>query len=305
MPELPEIETVARGLRTHILGKTIAAVIVHDKKKFKGTPKELKQFVIGKKISGIERRAKWLLLRLETDYAFIIHLKMTGQLLFEAGGKIGKSKVGKAVDTPTFLGGHTMEGEDAARPTFPNQHTRVEFQFTDNSKLYFQDMRRFGYVELYAPENVDPYFTGRKLAREIQDSETTFDYFTQQLSRRARTTIKAALLNQSVVSGLGNIYVDDTLHLAKIHPTRVVGTLSEKELRTIYVAAQKIINKAIELGGTSFSSFLRVDGKLGQYWEKRRVYGRTGEPCPACKTPIEKMRVAGRGTHVCSKCQKV
>ncbi len=304
MPELPEIETVARGLRTHILGKTISEVVVYDAKKFKGTPKELAQFVIGKKISGIERRAKWLLLRLETDYAFIIHLKMTGQLLFEPGSNIGKSKAGKTVDTPTFLGGHTMEGEDAARPTFPNTHTRVAFVFSDKSKLYFQDMRRFGYVELYAPSKIDPYFSDRKLALEIQDPATTFNYFKNQLERRSRTTIKAALLNQSVVSGLGNIYVDDTLHLAKIHPTRVVGTLTEKELRIIYTAARKIINKAIDLGGTSFSHFLRVDGKLGQYWEKRRVYGRTGEPCQVCKTPIQKLRVAGRGTHVCPQCQK-
>ncbi len=303
MPELPEIETVARGLRTHILGKTISEVVVYDAKKFKGTAKELAQFVIGKKIVGIERRAKWLLLRLETDYAFIIHLKMTGQLLFAPALKKrgSDSKAGSAY----FLGGHTMESDDAARPEFPNSHTRVAFVFSDRSTLYFQDMRRFGYVELYAPNNVDAYFSDRKLAREIQDADTTFEYFTQQLSRRARTTIKAALLNQSVVSGLGNIYVDDTLHLAKIHPTRVVGTLNAKELRTIYTAARKIINKAIDLGGTSFSSFLRVDGKLGQYWEKRRVYGRTGEPCQVCKTPIEKMRVAGRGTHVCPQCQKV
>jgi formamidopyrimidine-DNA glycosylase len=301
MPELPEIETVARGLRTHILGKTISEVVVYDAKKFKGTPKQLKEHVIGKKVVGIERRAKWLLLRLETDHAFIIHLKMTGQLLFEpAAGKRASATEHAAY----FLGGHTMESDDAARPTFPNKHTRVAFVFSDKSTLYFQDMRRFGYVELYAPENVDPYFTGRKLALEIQDPGTTFDYFKAQLSRRARTTIKAALLNQSVVSGLGNIYVDDTLHLAKIHPTRVVGTLTAKELRTIYTAARKIINKAIDLGGTSFSSFLRVDGKLGQYWDKRRVYGRTGEPCQVCKTPIQKIRVAGRGTHVCPQCQQ-
>mgnify|MGYP000284701361 CR=1 FL=1 len=302
MPELPEIETVARGLRTHILGKTISEVVVYDAKKFKGTPKQLKEYVIGKKVVGIERRAKWLLLRLETDYVFIIHLKMTGQLLFEpAAGK----RVRKTEPEAYFLGGHTMESDDAARPTFPNSHTRVAFVFSDTSTLYFQDMRRFGYVELHAPGKVDAYFSDRKLALEIQDADTTFDYFTQQLSRRARTTIKAALLNQSVVSGLGNIYVDDTLHLAKIHPTRVVGTLTDKELRTIYTSARKIINKAIDLGGTSFSSFLRVDGKLGQYWEKRRVYGRTGEPCQVCKTPIEKIRVAGRGTHFCPTCQTV
>ena len=291
MPELPEIETVARGLKKHILGKTIASLKLQDHKKRVASPNQIKQFVVNKKVKAIRRRAKWLIVDLTSDYSFIVHLKMTGQLLFSDG-------------TPTFLGGHTMESDTDRSALYPNKHTRVTFNFKGKRQLFFQDSRRFGYVELYPTKTVADYFKQKKLALELIDGTCTFEYFTKQLKRRARTNIKAALLDQSVVSGLGNIYVDDTLNLAKIKPTRVVGLLKPKQLKAIYLAGRTILNKAINLGGTSFSSFLRVDGKLGQYWDKRRAYGRTGEPCLNCKTLIIKTRVAGRGTHYCPRCQK-
>ncbi len=291
MPELPEIETVARGLRKHVLGKTIAALTTSDHKKKVATPKQINEFVVGKKIKAIRRRAKWLIVDLNSDYSFIIHLKMTGQLLY-------------ADKAAYFLGGHTMEADDKSRPSYPNSHTRVLFTFKDKSKLFFQDSRRFGYVELYPTDSVEAYFKQKKLALELIESDCTFSYFQTQLKRRSRTNVKAALLDQSVVSGLGNIYVDDTLNLAKIKPMRLVGTLMPAEQKAIYMAGRKILNKAIDLGGTSFSSFLRVDGKLGQYWDKRRAYSRTGKPCLNCKTPIIKIRLAGRGTHYCPNCQK-
>jgi formamidopyrimidine-DNA glycosylase len=289
MPELPEIETLARGLRKTVQGKTIKRVIVHEAKKFKGTPSELKKFVVGKKIKLINRRAKWLVLELSSGYSFIIHLKMTGQLLYQKKGK------------PFFLGGHSMSKE---QPVYPNSHTRVTFEFTDDSTLYFQDMRKFGYVELYSAEETEMYFENKKLAKEPLDTSYTLPFFTAQLLRRKNTTIKAALLDQTVVAGIGNIYADDILFTGHVHPARRVASLTAPEIKALYKASKSILQKAIASGGTSFSHYYQLDGTLGGYWKKRKVYQRTGQPCRRCKTPIEKIRCAGRGTHFCPVCQK-
>ncbi len=306
MPELPEIETLARGLRKTIQGNTIKRVVIHESKKFKGTPSELKKFVVGKKIKSIQRRAKWLALELSSGYSFIIHLKMTGQLLYHKKGQ------------PFFLGGHSMSGGtkktgplqppmDAAvyvdAPKYPNSHTRVVFEFTNGSALYFQDMRKFGYVELYSASETEKYFEQKKLAKEPLDPTYTLTYFTKQLLRRKNTTIKAALLDQTVVAGIGNIYADDTLFTARIHPARRVISLTKPEINVLYKATKLILKQAIASGGTSFSHYYQLDGTLGGYWKKRKVYQRTGEPCRRCKTPIQKIRCAGRGTHFCPTCQ--
>lgn len=289
MPELPEIETLARGLRNTIQGNTVERVIIHEAKKFKGTPTELKKFVVGKKIKSIHRRAKWLAVELSSGYSFIIHLKMTGQLLYQKKGK------------SFFLGGHSMSEE---QPAYPNSHTRVTFEFTDGSKLFFQDMRKFGYIELYSEAETEKYFEQKNLAKEPLDPTYTLSYFTNQLLRRKNTTIKAALLDQTVVAGIGNIYADDTLFTARVHPARRVISLTKPEVTALYKASTLILKQAIASGGTSFSHYYQLDGSLGGYWKKRKVYQRTGEPCRRCKTPIKKIRCAGRGTHFCSTCQK-
>lgn len=288
MPELPEVETLARGLHKHVLGKTITRVEVRDRKKFRGTPAQLRKFVLGQKIIGIERWAKWLGLRLNSQYTFIIHLKMTGQLLYDNG-------------QPKFLGGHTMGKEQTL---LPNSHTRVIFHFSDNSRLFFQDMRKFGYVELYSPTELIEYFSLKKLAFEPIQRQFTFNYFSEQLTRHPATSIKSVLLNQSTVAGLGNIYADDTCWLARIKPMRRVSSLTVTEQRAVFTASRQILREAIRLGGTSFSHFYQVDGRIGSYWAKRKVYGRTSEPCLRCKTPIKKTRCAGRGTHYCPNCQR-
>lgn len=291
MPELPEVETVARGLHTHIQGKTIKNVIVLEKKKFKGTPAQLKKYAVGKPVTAITRRAKWLILELSSGYGFVIHLKMTGQLLYQANHD----------NQGLFLGGHTMSHEKIHK--LPSSHTRVVFEFQDQSRLYFQDMRKFGYVEFYSPAEIEQYFIQKKLGLEPLDKAFTFNYFRTQLQRHSKTTIKAVLLNQSIIAGLGNIYVDDTCWQAKVKPTRLVSSLTIVEQKALFQASKKIITEAIKLGGTSFSHYYRVDGTLGQYWQKRKVYGRTGEPCIRCTTLIKKTRCAGRGTHYCPKCQ--
>lgn len=288
MPELPEVETLARGLRKYVVGKTIARVEVRERKKFRGTPSQLRRQVAGKKVTGVSRRAKWLCLELASHYCFVIHLKMTGQLLYDNG-------------QPKFLGGHTM---GQAQTYLPNSHTRVVFHFTDSSRLFFQDMRKFGYVELYNPTEAEAYFILKKLALEPIAKAFTFDYFSKQLKRHPNTSIKAMLLNQSAIAGLGNIYADDTCWAARIKPMRRVRSLTLAERRAVFAASRTIVREAIRLGGTSFSHYYQVDGRIGSYWSKRKVYDRTGDPCRRCRTLIKKTRCAGRGTHYCPRCQK-
>lgn len=311
MPELPEIEILARGLRKTIVGKTIQAINVLEKKQFsakggsasgrKGTPNQIKKYVTGATVTSISRRAKWLVIDLSTNYHFVIHLKMTGQLLYqESTGRVRRSASRTGSSDAVFLGGHSMSGPE---PKYPNSHTRVIFEFNDKSLLFFQDMRKFGYVELYSNLELEEYFDTKKLGKEPIANDYTFKYFETQLKRRTNTTIKAALLDQSTMAGIGNIYADDSLFMSKINPSRKVHTLTTQEQRVLFKNTTKVLQQAIGAGGTSFSHYHQLDGTLGQYWKKRKVYQRTGEPCIRCKTPIEKTRVAGRGTHYCPTCQ--
>ncbi|MFA6475077.1 MAG: bifunctional DNA-formamidopyrimidine glycosylase/DNA-(apurinic or apyrimidinic site) lyase [Patescibacteria group bacterium] len=276
MPELPEVETLARGLRTHIVGKTITKVIVHEAKKFKGTPVELRKYVLKRTVSAVDRKAKWLVLKLSSGYSFVIHLKMTGQLLYQ-----------KKEPLP-----------------LPNNHTRVQFMFSDKTQLFFQDMRKFGYVELYSPTGLAEYFIKKRPGIEPIQPTFTFAYFNQQLKSHGNTSLKAVLLNQQLIGGIGNIYSDDICWQAKVKPMRRVKTLTLSERKAIHVAARTILQEAIKLGGTSFSHFYSVTGKQGSYWNHRKVYQRVGEPCLRCGSIIKKTRCAGRGTCYCSGCQK-
>lgn len=295
MPELPEVETLARGLRRHVQGKIIRGLIIFEKKKFRGTPVQLYRFVYGKKVKTIERRGKWLVLKLDSDYGFVIHLKMTGRLLYQPANQQSRAE---------FLGGHTMVRDELhMNPTLPNRYTRVQFIFRDGSSLFFQDMRKFGYVELYSAADLATYFIKKKLAVEPLSPDFTLTYWQQQLRRHPATCIKAVLLNQSIVAGIGNIYADDICWTARVRPTRRVRALTIAQQHALFQACRKVIAQGLRLGGTSFSHYFRLDGTLGQYWQQRKVYGRTGEPCRRCGTAIRKTRCAGRGTHYCPKCQ--
>lgn len=288
MPELPEVETVASGLRKYVVGKTIRQLTIFEHKKFRGTQNQLKKYVFNKKVTGVSRRAKWLILHLSSKYNFVIHLKMTGQLLYKK-------------TQPKFLGGHTMGKEQTH---LPNSHSRVQFHLSDQSDLFFQDMRKFGYVELYSDAELEDYFQTKNLGLEPMDKKFTLDYFNIQLNHHPKTSIKAVLLNQSMIAGIGNIYADDTCWQAKVKPSRRVSTLKPAERQALHRACRSILLEAIKLGGTSFSHYYQVDGQLGSYWNKRKVYDRVDEPCRRCGTGIKKTRCAGRGTHYCPKCQK-
>lgn len=288
MPELPEVETVRRGLSSLIIGKTIKNETHDTEKGFPNTEADVRSFLIDATIIDIRRRAKVLMIDLSTGYSLLIHLKMTGQLVF-----VGDTRFGA---------GHP---NDSLVNTLPDKSTRVTVQFTDGSALYFNDQRKFGWVRLLPTIEIPNIDFMQKVGPEPLAKEFTAKEFMQRFLRRGKTNIKAALLDQSVVAGVGNIYADESLWGAKLHPQRLVSSLSEQEFETLYNELRSVMNIAIEKGGSSNHTYVNAEGKKGSYMNFARVFRREGLACPRCGTTIEKMRVAGRGTHICPYCQQL
>ena len=289
MPELPEVETVRRGLSQLIIGKVVRAVDHDTEKGFPNAPADVKAFLIGASIIGVHRRAKVLMIELSTEYTLLIHLKMTGQLVY--------------VDTTTRFGaGHP---NDSLVNTLPDRSTRVSLHFTDDSTLFFNDQRKFGWVRLMPTLEIPTIDFMKRVGPEPLETDFTPQQFKERFARRARTNIKAAILDQSVVAGVGNIYADESLWGAKIHPQRLVSSITEDEFTHLYTELREVMNLAIEKGGSSNHTYVNAVGKKGSYMDFARVFRREGLPCPRCGTIIEKSRVAGRGTHTCPYCQQM
>lgn len=289
MPELPEVETVRIQLWRKIKGKKISAVdILHPKSVSRDA--QFADKLIGLKISDIDRVGKLMIFKFsgQKDLFMLAHLKMTGQFFYT--DKKGKLSGG---------GGHTASHRDFAK--FPGRHTRVAIHFNDGSTLYFNDMRLFGYLRITSKTEKEEAVA--KFGPEPHSKGFNFKNFRDGLLRRG-TSIKAVLLDQSFVAGLGNIYVDEALHRAGILPERIAKSLTDDEAARLRRAASAVLREAIKAGGTTFQSFADAEGKDGGYVKKLRVFAREGLPCPNCGSVIEKTRVAGRGTHYCPKCQK-
>jgi formamidopyrimidine-DNA glycosylase len=274
MPELPEVETVARGLQREVAGQRIVTVTL-GKTDFIDNPEAIEHELPGRTILRVERYGKFMLLRLsaseakpsEGEAALLVHLGMTGSLMPQL------------VSAP-----HA-------------KHTHVVMLLSDGRELRYVDPRRFGRMA---------YLAGDVLANELKrfgadPLEADLEEFGRRIHRQAR--IKALLLDQSVIRGVGNIYADESLWKAKIHPAQLGARLSGEQVKKLYAALQQVLQKAILLRGSSISNFLDADGEPGEYQQHHRVYGREGQPCYRCKTPIRRMIVAGRGSHFCSHCQ--
>lgn len=287
MPELPEVETVRRGLHQLIIGRQIRSQVHDTPKSFPNSEHDVRLFLINATVLDVRRRAKVLLIDLSTDYTLVIHLKMTGQLVFRG--------------EETFGAGHPNEsliGE------LPDRSTRVTLEFMDGAKLYFNDQRKFGWMKLVPTvEVVDMPFM-QKVGPEPLEDDFTAEEFEARFSRRAKTSIKAALLDQSVVAGVGNIYADESLWGAKIHPTRLVGTITSVEFKLLYIELRQVMNLAIEKGGSTDKNYVNAEGKRGSYMDFARVFRREGLACPRCGAEIIKFKAAGRGTHICPVCQQ-
>ncbi|VTS36392.1 formamidopyrimidine-DNA glycosylase [Streptococcus porcinus] len=273
MPELPEVETVRRGLEKLVIGKVVASVTVKVPKMIVSNPETFASDLMGQEILSIGRRGKYLIFNF-SDLVMISHLRMEGKyLLFEGG-------------IPE------------------NKHFHCFFHFTDGSTLVYQDVRKFGTLELLAREGLDLYFSQRKLGPEPTKNEFKLKAFEAAL-RLSKKPIKPLLLEQKLVVGLGNIYVDEVLWAAKVHPLRPASNLKKAEMKRIHDQTIIILNFAVNKGGSTIRTYQNTLGMNGSMQDYLQVYGQNGRPCPRCGTVIEKIKVGGRGTHFCPKCQKL
>ncbi len=287
MPELPEVETVRIGLCAFLPGKKVAKTHSDWPKGFPNTPNDVEQFLIGASVVGVRRRAKVLLIDLDTQYTLVIHLKMTGQLVYRG-------------DHERFGAGHP---NDSLVHDLPDKTTHVQFDFTDGSHLFFNDQRKFGWVRLLPTVEVPQLDFFQKVGPEpLADTFTSTD-FIARLMRRAKSGIKAVLLDQTVVAGIGNIYADESLWAAKIHPETRVQDIPKTKLQKLYSELIAVLKLSIEKGGSTDRNYVNAEGKKGSYMSFAKVFRREGKPCPRCGTTIIKTRVAGRGTHTCPHCQ--
>lgn len=288
MPELPEVETVRRGLSDLIIGKQVSGEVHDTEKGFPNASNEVAVHLIAATITDVRRRAKVLMIDLSTGYTLLIHLKMTGQLVY-----VGDTRFGA---------GHP---NDSLVNDLPDRSTRVTLEFSDGSKLFFNDQRKFGWMKLLPTVEVPFIDFMKKVGPEPLADDFTPEAFRERFTRRARTNIKAALLDQSVVAGVGNIYADESLWGAKIHPRRLVSSITDDEFTVLFHELRDVMNLAVEKGGSSNHTYVNAEGKKGSYMDFARVFRREGLPCPRCGTTIEKLRVAGRGTHICPFCQQL
>ncbi len=291
MPELPEVEVIRSGLSELIAKKTIEKVNVLNTKSFQASTSSIDVFVNNSTILSVKRRAKILLIELSSGYSLVIHLKMTGQLLFRDNQNKSKN----------FAGGHPS---DSFLSVLPDNHTRVELIFTDSTTLFFNDMRKFGWIKLLPTTELKEEKFIAKLGPEPLIGNPTPEYL-KRMSRHPKSLVKAALLNQEIVAGIGNIYADEALWGAMIHPKTRVENLSKKQLENILNAAIEVMSFSINKGGSTDRNYLNAKGEKGSYLTFANVFRKEGKPCPRCGHVIEKIRVAGRGTHICSNCQQL
>lgn len=281
MPELPEVETIRRGLEKYLVGHKIEDLEVRVAKLFEGDPKN----IIGAKVIAIRRFGKGLVIDLSNKYSLAIHIKLTGQLIYRGaktkGVKVSKEKVGDEL---------------------PNRSTHVIFRLDKNAHLYYNDRRRFGWIRVVKTENVSemPFF--KNMGPE-PFKDLTLELFKKIISGK-KTVIKPLLMDQTRIGGIGNIYANDALFLAGINPKRRAETLSNQELTKLYKSVLEVMEKSFKYGGASELSFVNVLGHEGEYQEHALAYGKKGEKCSICGGKIEKIFLAGRGTFFCPKHQK-
>lgn len=287
MPELPEVETVVRGINEHLVGHTIKSLTFDWPKTIK-TPIEIfKKEIEGAKVLAAERRGKLIIIKLSSNHSILIHLKMTGQLVY----KSPKLQYGA---------GHP---NDSLISKLPDKTTRIHFILDNNSELFFNDVRKFGWVDLIPTPDQHLHKFISSLGPE--PLEIKFSDFKKALLRFPNAGIKAKLLDQHVLAGVGNIYADESLWAAKIHPQTKISAIPEAKLKTLFTQLQNVLKLSIQKGGSSSANYIKVDGKTGSYLTFANVYKKEGSPCPRCSTPLIRTVAAGRGTRLCPTCQKL
>jgi len=275
LPELPEVETIRRRLEPGLVGRTFEHVEIVDPRLTRPEPPEVVAAELqGERVYGLGRRGKYLIVEFESGRHLLIHLRMTGNVQHPAAG-----------------------GFDA------DPYRRAVVRLDDGSDVAYRDVRRFGTWELLEPGELEDYFAARRLGGEPLDRAFTTASLERAFANR-RAPVKAALLDQRAAAGVGNIYADEALWRARIHPLRPASSLSRKELAALRTALRQVLQTGIARQGATLRDFRAPDGAQGSMQDRFRVYGRAGEPCPRCGTPIEKIRAGGRGTWFCPSCQK-
>lgn len=292
MPELPEVETIRCDLERVLVGKKITSIKILDNKIIGNKPTIFELAIKNKKIVGVERRGKLLAFALSSGEYLLAHMKMTGQLIFLSSRRKSVSL------SNTIAGGHQIGQSDLH---VPNKFTRVIINFSDGV-LYFNDLRRFGYLKIVSREEKEKVFE-QNFGIEPLTPNFKFNNFVKIFQNR-QTNLKAILMNQKLISGLGNIYVDEACFCAGLLPWRKARSLKPAELKKLFSCIQKVIKVAIKNRGTTFKDFRDGAGGRGSHYNFLNVYGRKDEKCRKCKSLIKKTKHAGRGTHYCEKCQK-
>ncbi|MFH1460900.1 MAG: DNA-formamidopyrimidine glycosylase [Patescibacteria group bacterium] len=271
MPELPEVETIKRQLNQKIKGKTIREVEVRLRKFVKYPLEKFKKLVAGAKIVNVSRRAKLLIFELSNGYCLVIHLKLTGQLIFNGQ---------------------------------PNKHTHLIYYFTDKSKLIHNDLRQFGFVKVIPKKELAVFLEKEGFGPEPLTKEFTLELFKGLLSRRKKSKIKPLLMDQKFMAGIGNLYADEILFYAGVRPVRLANSLKPAEIKKIYQEIKRVLQLAIKKRGSSAENYLDAQGKKGNFMPLVKVYQRTGQPCDKCGTKIQRIKISSRSAHFCPKCQK-
>lgn len=272
MPELPEVETVRRGLENLIVGRTIKDVMIKVPRLVKLGSQDFQHELLGQTFQAVKRRGKYLIFELD-EKVIISHLRMEGKYL--------------------------LFSEQVPE----NKHFHLFFSLDDGSTLVYQDVRKFGTFELLAKSQLLAYFERKKIGPEPTKEDFLLEPFRSNLARY-RKSIKSLLLEQTLVSGLGNIYVDEVLWASRINPERQASSLKATEVEQLHEDIIRILQLAIAKGGSTIRTYRNAFGEDGTMQDHLKVYGKTGVPCPRCATPIEKIKVGGRGTHFCPFCQK-
>lgn len=303
MPELPEVETIKNDLKEVILDKKIIAVKVGKKKIIKSDYGNFLKILKGGVFHDISRIGKLIIFYLKGGNYLLIHLKMTGQLIYLTP-QTPLLKGGNC-DAPlqkggwgSIAGGHEIPGMS---DELPNKYSHVIFKFIDNSALYFNDMRQFGYLKIVGEDELKTIKD--RFGIEPLSGNFKFEDF-KNIFKGRTAVVKSVLMNQRLIAGIGNIYADEILFKAGIMPTRTAGSLGESELRKIFKAAESILKQAIKYRGTTFSDYVDSRGNKGNFTNFLKVYGREGKKCFKCGRLIEKIKISGRGTRYCSRCQK-
>lgn len=285
MPELPEVETIRRQLERAIKGRRIVGLKIRYKRPLKAPEADFRRAILGAKITGVGRRAKLLLWNLSSGFTIMFHLKMTGRIL------IVKNSV------------------------LPTKHTHFVFDLSGNAerspghaergreKIFFEDYRKFGYIKLCRTSELEKFFAEEGYGPEPLDPGFTFKKFALCLRGKPNKKIKPLLMEQTCIAGIGNIYVAEACFAARIMPTRTVKTLRDADIRNLFAAIKKVLRASIKYRGTSADTYLDAYGQKGKFMPRLMVYGRAGERCRRCGGIVKNMRLGGRGTDYCPKCQ--